>query len=149
MIDRQARDRAAELLRHFAAGQRTNDEFEDSWPSSWQDPSVDQVFWGGAWGLYGGTRCHRLSGRDRLDRQVRREVARWVLFLKSNLPYEWPRVSHHLSLLLLFPNLLTMGLVGWLGRRWFACHGDYEVWPFIRRSDLEVALCRPCYLRRW
>ena len=32
MVDRKARDKFAELLRHLATGQITNDEFEDRAP---------------------------------------------------------------------------------------------------------------------
>jgi len=40
MIDRIARRQAAELLRHFAAGQITNDQFEDQFPKVSGDAAV-------------------------------------------------------------------------------------------------------------
>ena len=89
MIDRAARDRAALLLRRFAAGRLTNDDFVDAFPSSKTDPAlraVDQR----AWALYDDFRTHRLTGRHALAPAGRREVARWVLFLQSDVEYTWP-----------------------------------------------------------
>lgn len=48
MIDRVARNRAALLLRRFAAGRITNDDFTNEFPSSKNDPAlraVDQRAW--------------------------------------------------------------------------------------------------------
>jgi hypothetical protein len=70
----------------------------------------------------------------------RRHVARWVLFLKSNDDYEWPEVPMWLGLLLLLPNLVTLGLIGRALRRWLDGSGEADVWPFMRRIDLERAV---------
>ena len=147
MIDRQARDSAAEKLRHFAAGRISNDALEDSWPTSRCDLAVSQLFRGGAWYLYSDTRRYRLVGRDRLSRETRREVARWIVFLKTDLPYEWPTPRAWSQIFMLLTNLLTLGLAGMIFRRWFARHGEIAVWPFLRRSDFEEALSSPRYLR--
>ncbi len=43
MVDRKARDEFAELLRHFVAGQITNDAFEDQIPLSPKDLAIDEI----------------------------------------------------------------------------------------------------------
>jgi hypothetical protein len=85
MVNRAARDQVAELIRHLAAGQISNDEFEDRMPGSRDDPAVGAVFWNGAWLLYDDLREYKLVGKYRLPEEVRGEVSRWVLFLKSDL----------------------------------------------------------------
>ncbi len=146
MIDRAARDRFAELLRHLVSGQITNDQFEDPLPLKSEDAAVNAVFWNGAWLLYDDLKEYKLVGKYRLPKDTRRETARWILFLKSDLPYEWSR-----SLWLFrFPgyvvNLATLGVAGFIAARRLKRSGDVEVWPFRRRSDYEVALRHPTYL---
>ena len=80
MIDREARTELAELIRHLVAGLITNEEFGDRVPSSTEDPAVFEVFFGGAWHLYSDLREYYLKGKHRLPRDLRREVARWILF---------------------------------------------------------------------
>jgi hypothetical protein len=146
MIDRRRRDQFAELLRHFAAGRLTNDEFKERLDEILDDPhSVsewdDRALWAvreRAWFLYDDTHTHRLM----LPREGRREVARWILFLYSDFEYEWLMKSF-ISLSSCLLNLLTLG---WWGRsqvRHFRAMGDWDVWPFIRRADFEEACRRP------
>lgn len=145
MVDREARAEAVLLLRRLVAGRITNDEFEDALPASRVDPAIAEVFFLGVWGMYTDSCEHHLVGRHRLPREARREVARFILFLKSGLDYEWPRRKGWEDLLWLAAGLLTLGLAGrfyWRRlRRW----GDVEVWPFLRREDLQRALRHPCY----
>ncbi len=152
MIDREARNRLAELTRHLVAGIITNDDFGDEAPYSREDPAIQEVFFYGPYCLYSDYFCsYRLTGRHALSQPVRREAARWVLFLKSNLEYEWPREPHWSFCLWVLANILTLNLAGFvlapLRYKRFAQSGDIEVWPFLRRSDFEEALSRPCYLK--
>lgn len=43
MVDRKARDKFAELLRHFVAGQITNDVFEYQVPHSPKDLAIFEI----------------------------------------------------------------------------------------------------------
>jgi hypothetical protein len=145
MIERTSRRAVGELLRHLAAGQITNDQFEDRLPRGSSDAAVAQIRHQ-AWFLYSDLREYRFVGRDRLSDEHRREVARWILFLQSDLEYQWPRMSAPVSALLFVANLCTLG---WVGRdvvRRFKRHGDFDVWPFIRRSECEATLGEPKYL---
>jgi hypothetical protein len=148
MVDRDARDRFAELLRHLVAGQITNDDFATRLPLSSGDPAVNQIFWNGAWLLYDDLREYRLVGSYRLPREPRREVARWILFLKSDLTYEWPRLLGYFRFPWYFLNVLSLGLLGFFVRRRLLHGGNLDVWPFYRESDYEVALARPPYFAR-
>lgn len=150
MIDRIARDRLAEAVRHLAAGTMTNVEFEERALSASADPAVHAVFLGGPWFLYHDLMSYRLKGAYRLSPAVRREAARWVLFLKSDLAYEWPVSRRGLvcSLAWVVLNLLTAGFLARSAQRRFAQSGDVAVWPFVRRSDYEAALTGPPYLAK-
>ncbi len=150
MIDRDARNRLAEGIRHLAAGIVTNVEFEQRALSSSPDPAVHAVFVGGPWFLYHDLMRYRLTGTHRLSPAVRREAARWVLFLKADLPYQWPGERRGIvgSLLWVILNLFTAGSFARGARRRFTQSGDIAVWPFVRRSDYELALTRPPYLAK-
>ena len=85
MIDCVARRILAEAVRALASGQITNDTFEDRLPVGSHDPAVHEVFQNGAWYLYGDVDEHRLAGPDKLTRAAKSEVARWILFLETDL----------------------------------------------------------------
>ena len=150
MIDRDTRNRLAEGIRHLAAGVITNVEFEDRALSSSSDPAIEAVFLGGPWFLYHDIMRYRLRGPNRLSPAVRREAARWVLFLKTDLPYEWPIHRRGVlgSLAWVVLCLLTLGYCARAAQRRFARHGDISIWPFIRRSDFEAAVDKPTYLAK-
>jgi len=95
MIDREHRDRLAELIRHLANGRIPADSFTvsaEEFALHSEDPAVGAVYTA-AWGLsgyewiLGGDKFH---GRQRLPPQTRRKVAIWAVFLYSNTDYEWP-----------------------------------------------------------
>ncbi len=95
MIDREARRRVAELLRHVATGQIRNDEFCNS-ADTIVEPSKDPGLWAG-YGLIAGRYddlspwwCVRYRGRFRLPKEIRRRVAITALFLYSDSEYKWP-----------------------------------------------------------
>ena len=89
MIDRQARDLTAELIRHLVSGQITTDQFEDRLPNS-ADRAIQEVYSSGPYLLYSDDDEHKLVGDDAVPREAIPDVARWILFLKSDLEYEWP-----------------------------------------------------------
>jgi hypothetical protein len=150
MIDRDARNRLAEGIRHLAAGVVTNDEFENRVLSRSSDPAIEAVFLGGPWFLYHDLMRYRLRGAYRLSPAVRREAARWIIFLKSDLPYEWPIQRRNIlqSLAWIALCLLPLGYCARVAERQFARHGDISVWPFIRHSDFEASLGMPTYLAK-
>jgi hypothetical protein len=92
MVDRKARVKMAEELRHFAAGLTTNDEWERaSEPLWWEsDDSVIYEIWRQIWLLYDDISTHRLRDEHALDEKLRRAVCRMILFFQTDLEYEWP-----------------------------------------------------------
>lgn len=139
MVDRDARDKMVLLLRRLVTGRITNDEFEVQQPISPADPAVMAIY-RGAWCLYSDLHEHRLTGRHRLPREARREVARLILFLKSDLEYEWAPPSLGREILWMVAGLLTLGLARRLYRRRLARQGEVRVWPFLRQEDFERAV---------
>lgn len=145
MIDRVARDRAALLLRRFAAGRITNFQFDEEYPG----PSVDagvRAVGDRAWNLYDDFREHRLEPAPAL----RREIARWVVFLHSDAEYAWPRCP--------FVSIRAPRWLNWLSggllhrrqdeefARW-ARRGDDSAWPFHTTGQVAAAAAQPRYLR--
>jgi len=149
MIDRAARDRFSQGIRALAAGLVTNDEFEDTryYPLKSADRAISAIYQDGACGLYADEDDVRLIGARALSREDKTQVARWVLFLKTDLPYEWPMLSFPRMFALSLANLVTLGLAGRLYSNWCIRQGEPEVWPFIRDSDYTAALERPVYLK--
>lgn len=141
-IDRPSRRCYAEALRHFAAGRLTNREYEAASEKllNSRDAAPRQI-WLSVWFCYDDFRTHRLSGKWGLTEEGRRTIARAIVFLHSDLPYEWPPTP----LLRMLLGLLTFGI----GPRLFPqkpSAGDDTVWPFFRPADFTDAKSRPWLL---
>ena len=147
MVDRKARDKFTELLRHFVAGQITNDAFEDQIPYS-KDLAIFEIWRLAAWPLYDDFDEHTLTEEYRASDDERREIARCVLFLKTDQEYRWPRHSTLKQLLGNLRYLVSFGRVPVYSSKELldAAAGNLEAWPFIRLKDLETARKRPPYL---
>jgi hypothetical protein len=146
MIDRTARNTLASALRALASGQITNDQFEDRLAQESADLAVREVFLSGAWFLYDDLHEHRLVGRYRPSPEGRTEIARWVLFLRTDLEYEWPATAGLPAFLWFLAIVGTLGLALPLRRRLYRRSGDPTVWPFHSRAQYEAALKNPVYL---
>jgi len=146
MVDRVSRRELAELLRQLAAGHLTNDEFERRAPRQSADPAIQAICRDGAWFLYDDLHEHRLVGKDRLDERVRSDVARWVLFLETDVEYQWPISPLPWRLALAVASLATLGVLAvimrWRNRR----DPDSAVWPFRTVAAYQSALKSPPYL---
>ena len=91
MVDRKARDKFAELLRHYITGRMTNDEFENHVPLSSKDLAIVEIWSIAACPFYSDLYEHTLTGAYRASDDERREIAKCVLFLKTDQEYQWPR----------------------------------------------------------
>ena len=165
-VDREARDQVAVDLRRLVTGRMINAEFDDRYYRCWkesQDLAVSEIakF---AWGLYGSDRSYRLKGRHAVSPEARRAAARAILFLHTNLEYQWPVAARNqpavVTLARLLPPLVDCGVVGQLhvspvgrlGHRlrgfsrragslsgWLDVHGSRkERTLFIRSGDVDV-----------
>jgi hypothetical protein len=134
MIDREARDKAARLLDRFIRCEITNFQYADNFPRTSQDRVLEAMFWW-TWGLYSDVKEHKLEGRHRLDPRTMESLNRCLLFLRSDLEYEWPD-NPWTTLSGMFLSLLTLGF---LARRWqereFERRGEIDMWPFLRQDD--------------
>ena len=125
MIDRVARNKLAELIRSLSSGQISNDEFEDAIPDT-ADDAIRQVFSHGVWCLYSDMKEYKLKGKDALSDEVRSIVARWVLFLKSDIEYNWPSTTFKED----FLKCISLGVFGQSTLDKWHAYGDVNLWPF-------------------
>jgi hypothetical protein len=90
MVDRRARDILSEQLRHLVSGQITNDEFLYRTPTRTQDAG----FWAvedQAYLCYSDLYTHKLTESHALTKSGRQSISRSILFLHSDLEYQWPK----------------------------------------------------------
>ncbi|WP_428740105.1 hypothetical protein, partial [Sulfurimonas sp.] len=109
MVDLSTRTEFAEQIRHLVSGQISNDEFEDRLPES-KDKAIREIFWNGVWGLYDDLKEHKLRGPFRIDKKYRGDIARWILFLKSDLEYEWPPYPPKPQIINILLSIATLGI---------------------------------------
>lgn len=146
MIHRASRDALALALRRYAARRISNDDL-DAVEVDWRDrgaTAVKQM----AWQLYDDMYGHKAEGRHALGKETKRTIARWIVFLHSDLEYLWPEYSF--MAVIDWPlNLLTLGW--WKRRReerWrqFLEAGEFDAWPFLSRKEEQLAVRRPRFL---
>jgi hypothetical protein len=92
MVDRQARSELAICLLRLVTGEMTNGEFDDryeAWEDS-NDAAVAEISTFG-WQLYSDTNQYRLKGWHAVSDELRQMADRALLFLQTDLDYEWPR----------------------------------------------------------
>lgn len=147
-VDLAGRTKFAQALRALATGRVTNDHFEDKLlpATETNDDAVSEIYWLGAWPLYSDLDEYRLIGTDALSPEMRSNVARWILFLKTTLPYAWPQRTALQGFLCFLGDLFSFGAASRRYWRWFRCQGDIAVWPFKTRQEYEAALANPPYL---
>lgn len=139
VVDRASRDRLALLLRRLASGRLKTYDFEvEAHPLIYSNdpailPIVDTVSV-----FFCDLRGPRLIGRKALNADERRAAARMVVFLRSDVVYEWPPMPSTLDALLW---LLSFGRAGSRNGSWrdWERAGDHEAWPFIRTADCARA----------
>ncbi|HVI28929.1 hypothetical protein [Hansschlegelia sp.] len=150
MIDRPARDQAAQALRRLISGQITNEEFEFSEPET-SDQAVPAIY-DTAWLIYHDYSVHKLTGRYRVSPDVKRETIRWIVFLDGADEYIWPKIAWPGS----DPRKRVRAGGAWIRRLLGQLHalspdeaaaflaaGDYDAWPFASRADLKRAIRSP------
>ncbi|MEO0442463.1 MAG: hypothetical protein AAFZ92_01805 [Pseudomonadota bacterium] len=142
-IDRSARDKTAELLRHFVSGQMTNFDFEDKSPNT-RDMAVNAIC-DSIWVFYDDFDEHKLTEKNSLAWDAKSIVSRWILFLYSDYKYEWPLISHP-GVRPLNHSFFSKLLGAEKKEKYFMSRGDYQVWPFFRVEDYEESKKSPSLL---
>jgi hypothetical protein len=141
VIDRRARNIAANAIRDFMEGTISNREYERRYPRSKDDHALWEIYVQ-MWFLYSDLKEHTLTGEYALKEESRSFLDRCILFLKSDLDFQWPRQKFR-------PWYGLFRIIG-LGRfidrleRKEMNIGDVDVWPFLKKTEYEeVANCRP------
>ena len=153
MIDHPARDAAAQALRSFISGKLTNFAFEHLQPQT--DDQAIHAIWDTCWLFYDDLKTHRLEGRHRLSSEQRKSCVRWIVFLHSDLEYDWPLIRMPGS----DPNLrVRTGFWRSIFRGpfdlspqdalEFTSAGHYAVWPFNSVQDYKREIRSPRLLAR-
>ena len=134
MIDQTQRDAARRVLRSFIDGEITNDDFEAQFPRNAEDPAIPAIK-ANVWMLYSDLRQHKLTGKHAPNAEYRAILERCVLFLETNLEFEWPVPK--ISLSNIFTNLWSHAKAR-LGKPTSQpSEGDEDVWPFFRKQDYD------------
>lgn len=174
MVDTERRKKLALHLRHLSVGLISNDTFEERimddvtngcYPVFYYsekeaktgDPIIVPML-ELCWCLYDDTKRHKLIGSYQLTDEQLKDIARYILFLRSDLEYEWPYIDVINPLIKfsfkdLLLTVLTLGQNIREERRKreqqiedLQGKGDMEVWPFFRRQEYEEQLKRQPFL---
>ena len=142
MVNRSSRTQTGELLRHLLAGRISNLDYEEKAADLDSKASAIAAIFVESWQLYDDVFEHRLTDKWKINKDDRRVVARWILFLQNDLEYEWPypEIKHDLRRLV---SLLTFGVFPHFREPKYRDLGDYDVWPFFCVEDYKQALCSP------
>jgi hypothetical protein len=148
MIDRPSRDAFALALRRYAGRRISSDDLDDLVLARTDDAGLTAIK-GVAWTLYSDLDDHRAEGRYALTLAQRKDIARWIFFLRSEIEYAYPaHLPEKYVLARAFApvlNVLSFGAFGrWLVSkdRAFSDAGDLSVWPFESRRQLRRELER-------
>jgi hypothetical protein len=133
MVDREGRDIGASVLRDFIDGEITNEVFASRFPKS-SDPAVRAVFYF-AWGQYSDLRVHMLTGRDTPTPERHAILERCASFLRTDLEFEWPVPKP--SIWKGISQAVGLGRLFRASEEKYRSKGDFEVWPFLRKTDYE------------
>jgi hypothetical protein len=137
MVDRISRDVGATLLRDLIDGQITNDEFMSKFKFPKNTDQALRAILVFAWGQFSDLHVHKLTGHHAPTPERLAFLERCVLFLRTNLEFEWPVPKPSLRKRLL--EMLGSRQVFHRSESEYMSKGDFEVWPFFRRSDYEAA----------
>ncbi|QSX28558.1 hypothetical protein JYB88_09595 [Shewanella cyperi] len=143
MIDRGARNKVAEVTRHYLTGLATNFEFDDALFSLESHDPVIKAIRDQLWLLYDDLCEHKHEGVWAISVEQHEIVMRIMMFLKTDFEYQWPRVPSWYSASRPFIRLLTLGFGSRMLDRKFAFKDHENVWPFHNPEQLAQAKNNP------
>ena len=117
-------------------GTISNYKYADGFPRSKSDPALRSV-WNNLWYYYSDVREHTLTGKHALTPEARMLYERSLLFLESDLEFQWPPTELKLRYGLL--RLLGFGKTMKQREEKEMSVGDKEFWPFLKKADYEGA----------
>ncbi len=174
MVDKERRKKLAFHLRHLSIGLISNDEFEDrimddvtyGWlpeqyyrakESKIDDPVIRPIL-EFTWCLYDDTFNHSLKGDYKLSDVQIKEIARYILFLHSDIEYDWTYIDltnpvFRFSFTDILKSIITLGQhyrdLNLRREEEFELMkktGDFDFWPFKTKSDYEDQLKKQPFL---
>lgn len=146
MIDRIARNAMAEATRHYLAGLSTNFRFDDALREIQSADVAIKAIRAQLWLIYDDLREHRAKNDWQLSAHQREIVVRTILFLKSDIEYQWPTVpAWYVALRPLIGVMTLGGVVRRLDRAYEFKDFD-NVWPFRNIAEIRAASREPRYL---
>lgn len=146
MIDHEKRRKLSQAIRRLATGQMTNKDFDDLYYEEYEssEDHAVQAIAEYCYSLYSSDTLipYCLRGRHRVASDVRRTVCRCVLFLRSDLEYEWRRYPSECGRRLLDSLAFSLGLPGSIAVLLIclvllACH-DYALAAYLGIPALAV-----------
>ena len=140
MIDREARNKLAEVIRHYLSCQINNFEFDETINNikSYNDPVISFLRQE-LWFLYDDLRTHKNEGKYKAIKDDLDYLKRIILFLKSDSEFQW--TEQPVTILALFrPKKHKESIKHWESQ------GDIDVFPFLKKEDYERAIMIPSYL---
>ena len=175
MVDTNRRKKLALHLRQLSTRQISNDEFEErvtedvtyGWlpeqyyraKESKTDDLVIRPILEFSWCLYNDTYNHKLTSKHKLSDDQNKEIARFILFLHSDLEYDWTYVDLtnpviRFSFTDILKSIITLGQhyrdLNLQREEEFELMkktGDFELWPFKTRTEYEQKLTRQPFLK--
>ncbi len=146
MIDRKARNSIAEATRHYLSGLSTNFVFDDTiFDIKSGDPSIraiqDQL-----WLIYDDLREHKHEGQWLLSKDQREIVLRIIMFLKSDVEYQWPIVPGWYVGLRPVIWLVTFSIGAKYLDQMYNFQDKLDVWPFKDQIEIKETQNDPKYL---
>lgn len=168
MVDRERRKKLAFHLRHLSVGLISNDEFEDfvtndiaygwlpeqyyrSKEAKFDDPIIRPML-ELSWCLYVDSKSYKLTGNYKLSDEALKDIARYILFLHSEIEYEWPYLDPTNPLIRFSFKDLILSIITF-GKHYrnkmeeihqhfddFKSYGDYNFWPFINKEQYFIQL---------
>ena len=146
MIDRQARDKLAEEIRHFVECFTDNFQFDDAaWEIETKDRGVTEIY-EAMWLTYDDLTRHKMDGVHALSKEQIAVVKRALVFLKSDCEYKWQNWPLYYRVARPLLWLFSFGVVTKRLDLYFHGNGDDYAWPFFTVADYQVALKSPRYL---
>ena len=145
MVDPVARRCARDILRKLILGRSSSYECENAFVglySNSDDPVIYALF--RTVFELGGDIDKPLPHLFVRGREMRKRACRWILFLKTNLEYKWPKDRLAPGIRDFYkPNLFDKFFLLesriLRSNQEFCSRGDYSVWPFFRESDFKAA----------
>ena len=145
MIDRIARNKLAEEIRHFLGCFKDNFEYDDAvFDIKTEDYGVIDIRQN-IWLTYDDLRKHKMEGAWALSPEQSDIIKRCIVFLKSDVEYNWPKWPLYYKAARPILFLISYGILTKTLDNHFNGGGAMEVWPFFSSEEYEYAKAHPVY----